>query len=264
MQNSTADLARHSLDELYDTAYEHLRRSKSFFAALRETFGDEYCDVEEQLSYVRRSDIRKCIEVIRAVVHETPAVLDIGCGAGGFTRVFSQHADHVVGLDVSEVALRSARDRSSMLGFKNTSFVKGTFSALPFEDSAFSVVIALDSIQHAQPFQTSSYEITRVLKPHGTLVFTNWLRLAPLPDLKNSDPLYAALEREGLEVISIEDTDPGLMRQVRFYVELINRKTAIDSEVGPHLLQMFLADAGHLGRMRKVIQRGLSIAVKRS
>ncbi|WP_080485751.1 MULTISPECIES: class I SAM-dependent methyltransferase [Burkholderia cepacia complex] len=264
MKNLTDDIVHQPLGELYDTAYLHLCNSKSFFTALKVTFGDEYCDVEEQLSYVRRSDIQKCNEVIYTAFREESAVLDIGCGAGGFTRIFSKYADHAVGLDISEVAVRSACDRSNLLGFKNTSFVNGSFLALPFEDGAFSVVIALDSIQHARPFHASSREIARVLKPGGTLIFTNWLRLAPLSDLKKGDPLYVALEREGLEVISIEDTDPGLARQVRFYIELANRKAEIESEVGSHLLQIFLADARHIGSMRKIIQRGLSVAVKQS
>src|ERR671925_959167 len=40
-------------------------------------------------------------------------VLEIGCGAGHLTRLLAPHADHLVGLDVSEAAIDRARTAST-------------------------------------------------------------------------------------------------------------------------------------------------------
>jgi hypothetical protein len=96
----------------------------------------------------------------------------------------------------------------------------------------------------------------------GTLVFTNWLWRAPLETLVLVDPLYTSLIQAGLRIVSVTDTDPGLIDQIKIYIALAERKAEIEREIGPELLQMFMADARHIAEKRKDIQRALTVAVK--
>jgi SAM-dependent methyltransferase len=47
-----------------------------------------------------------------------PRVLELGCGAGNFTKLLAPHADYLLGIDVSPTAIERAR----ALGLKNVDF----------------------------------------------------------------------------------------------------------------------------------------------
>jgi SAM-dependent methyltransferase len=85
-------------------------------------------------------------------------VLDIGCGS---SRIL-QDLPHAIGLDILLHKLRFLRNR-------HTRLVQGTIFTLPFPDGAFDTVICSEVIEHI-PDQASVFqEMTRVLRPGGTL-----------------------------------------------------------------------------------------------
>jgi SAM-dependent methyltransferase len=49
----------------------------------------------------------------QAFADESLPLVDVGCGNGTQTRFFADHFDRVIGVDVSEIAIRAARDRAS-------------------------------------------------------------------------------------------------------------------------------------------------------
>jgi ubiquinone/menaquinone biosynthesis C-methylase UbiE len=224
--------------------------------------GEQYCGLGGQLSYVRRWEVERCVALIKKEPSHLAQVLDVGCGAGGFTMHFARFAKRAVGVDTSDTAIAVARNRAENAGIENATFLAGSFNHLPFSDDSFTTVIALDSIQHAHPFSEAAQELFRVMKVGGSLVFTNWLRQAPLERLVCADPLYTALIDVGFRIVSIEDTDPGLVGQIKIYVALAEHRQDIEREMGSDLFQMFMADAKHLAAKRPNIQRGLTIAVK--
>jgi SAM-dependent methyltransferase len=95
--------------------------------------------------------------------------LDLGCYDGQFTaRVLDrrQVGLQIVGLDVSESALRTARQ----LGIDP---VRGQLEGfLPFRDSSFGTVLAAEVIEHVFDTQAFLDEVARVLRPGGCLVLT--------------------------------------------------------------------------------------------
>ena len=92
-------------------------------------------------------------------------VLDVGCYDGQFTRQVLDH-ECVVGLDVSEAALRSAARREVRA-------VRGQVEArLPFRDASFATVLAAEVLEHVFDTQAVIAELCRVLEPHGWLVIT--------------------------------------------------------------------------------------------
>lgn len=87
------------------------------------------------------------------------AVLDIGCGS---SRII-QDLPEAVGLDILLPKLRFLRDRHARL-------VQGSLFALPFPDSSFDVLICSEVIEHVPDRPPVFEEMTRVLRPGGTLI----------------------------------------------------------------------------------------------
>lgn len=92
-------------------------------------------------------------------------VLDIGCHDGQFTRQVIADGC-VVGLDVSEAALRAAAQR-------DVRAVRGQVEArLPFRDASFATVLAAEVLEHVFDTQAVITELGRVLQPAGWLLIT--------------------------------------------------------------------------------------------
>ena len=87
------------------------------------------------------------------------SVLDIGCGSG---RIIQDLPD-AVGMDILLPKLRFLRDRHRHL-------VQGTVFTLPFATERFDVVICSEVIEHIPDYPQVFQELTRVLRPGGTLI----------------------------------------------------------------------------------------------
>ncbi len=101
-------------------------------------------------------------------------VLDLGCGEGRHAISAYLTADvHVIGLDLSEHDLATARQRlSEFVGdeaprSKSCTFVHGSGHNLPFEDDSFDKVICAEVLEHIPDYESFLREIRRVLKPGG-------------------------------------------------------------------------------------------------
>lgn len=92
--------------------------------------------------------------------------LDYGCGDGRLTLEL-EAADLTVA-DVSLVALKRARTRLSSA----TLVLLEPGTQLPFDDSAFDLVLCAETIEHVQDTQRLLSEFRRVLAPGGTLAIT--------------------------------------------------------------------------------------------
>lgn len=94
-----------------------------------------------------------------------PRILEIGCGSGALLEDLS--ADNaVVGMDISDVALRVCRER----GLNCAS--KGDVTSLPFADAAFDTIIAIDVLEHIYDDAAAVTEIYRVCRPGGRVIVT--------------------------------------------------------------------------------------------
>ena len=69
-------------------------------------------------------------------------VLDMGCGDGRYALGAARYAKSVVGLDIEEDLIASARQRARDAGLKNVRFEVGAGQSLPFPDASFDVVIS--------------------------------------------------------------------------------------------------------------------------
>ena len=111
------------------------------------------------------------IECLREVDVKNKAVIDVGCGAGGHTRLIKQMgASMVVGIDVNErmiaLAQRSQGDGSGI------DFRVADGKSLPVESGSMDVVFTNFVIHYFSSAIEVFQEIGRVLKSRGYVIAT--------------------------------------------------------------------------------------------
>lgn len=100
------------------------------------------------------------------------AVLDVGCGTGALlARVASEFpASHLAGIDASPEMLAIARSRLPA----DIALRQSWATDLPFEEGSFDTVVSCNMFHFIRRPSAALDEMLRVLRPHGTLVITDW------------------------------------------------------------------------------------------
>ncbi|HEV8001031.1 MAG TPA: class I SAM-dependent methyltransferase [Planctomycetaceae bacterium] len=111
--------------------------------------------------------------VKHAKVHAGQAVLDVACGTGVVAVTAARLGARVTGLDLTPELLERARENSQIAGVQ-IDWREGDAEALPFEDSAFDVVVSQFGHIFAPRPEVAVAEMLRVLKPGGTIAFATW------------------------------------------------------------------------------------------
>ncbi|SMF00116.1 Nodulation protein S (NodS) [Tistlia consotensis] len=111
--------------------------------------------------------------------------LDLGCGLGLFSERLSCCADQVLGIDISEVAIGRAAERTRRAG--NVELRQGDILDLgPELDGSFDLVVVADTIYYLpQPIQDTTLKalaarISELLAPDGILLVAN--HYFPMPN----------------------------------------------------------------------------------
>lgn len=107
----------------------------------------------------QRGIVMKFIAVVRQFLHRVHQrlllrvlppnadVLELGCGTASLTLSLAPQIRRLVGLDISEEALRIADTARQRLGIHNAEFVKGDCRSVPFTN-AFDLVWSAGLIEH--------------------------------------------------------------------------------------------------------------------
>jgi len=142
-----------------------------------------------------------------AELQSTDRVLDVGSGLGGPARVLAQEFGcTVVGVDITPEFVRSAEILTERCGLSDrVSFRLGDALDLPFGEAEFDVAWTQHVVMNIRERGTLYWDIYRVLKPGGRLVFCDILRgeegPLPFPLPWATDPelsfLYNAEETRG-------------------------------------------------------------------
>jgi len=78
-----------------------------------------------------------------------PRTLEIGCGAGAFTRLLASMSDHVVGLDVSPAAIDRARVQVADPGVEFR--VANVMDAAPETEGPWDLIVMNETVYYLQP-----------------------------------------------------------------------------------------------------------------
>ncbi len=94
-------------------------------------------------------------------------LLDVGAGTGIYFDALAPYAVEIEALDLSEDMVATAGRYCQANGLIHIHPHVGSADSLPFEDGAFDVVIALDTLHHVPDLARVLDEAARVLKPGG-------------------------------------------------------------------------------------------------
>jgi SAM-dependent methyltransferase len=117
---------------------------------------------------------------------ESPAgnVLELGCGAGYFTQELARSGADVVAIDVSPELLEIARANCSV---PNVQYQIENAYQLSYGEAVFDSVVG-SSVLHHLEIEKALRDIYRVLKPAGTIYFTEPNMLNPQIAIQKNVP----------------------------------------------------------------------------
>lgn len=153
-------------------------------------------------------------------------ILDVGCGAGRFSRIAADCGATVCGLDATPAFVEIARER-----VPGGDFRVGDMEALPWPDDSFDVVTGFNSFFIAGDMVNALREARRVARPGATVAMTVFGR----PERCQSGSVFAAL-RQFMPTPAAGAADgegPGL------HVEGVLESRAAEAGLSPH-------DAGYV------------------
>ncbi|WP_019854501.1 class I SAM-dependent methyltransferase [Actinopolyspora mortivallis] len=154
-------------------------------------------------------------------INSSTRILDLGAGYGGAARYLARtYGCHVTCLNLSEVENQRNREITRAEGLEHLIEVAdGSFEDIPYQDNAFDIVWSQDSFLHSGDRGRVLEEVVRVLKPKGSVLFTDPMAadsankndLGPILDRLHLDSLGSPgfyrkeLARLGLQNIEFED-----------------------------------------------------------
>ncbi|KAJ6846576.1 cycloartenol-C-24-methyltransferase 1 isoform X1 [Iris pallida] len=167
-------------------------------------------------------------------------VLDVGCGIGGPLREIARFSStSITGLNNNEYQISRGEELNRIAGLSQTcNFVKADFMKMPFSDSTFDAIYAIEATCHAPDAVGCYKEIYRVLKPGQCFAAYEWCMTKHydpknqehqklkaeielgngLPDVRTTDQCLEALKLAGFEVVM--EKDLALDSPVPWYLPL--------------------------------------------
>jgi ubiquinone/menaquinone biosynthesis C-methylase UbiE len=108
--------------------------------------------------------------------HPGDRLLDVGCGTGHWSRFFASLGYDVLGVDVSEEMVETARAH----GLRGCFFAAADACDLPFEDDSFHIVTAIAALEFTADASCAVREMFRCVMRGGTIIVGALNRLAPI------------------------------------------------------------------------------------
>ncbi|MFB6178857.1 MAG: class I SAM-dependent methyltransferase [Halorientalis sp.] len=118
---------------------------------------------------------------VETFLEATPAshvALDVGCGNGRHTELLTDHADRVIGIDVSSGLLAEARERVAASGVSDrVVLLQSDAASLPIAPDVVGVTVYVATLHHlpSRALRIASLdELARVLSPGGRALVSAW------------------------------------------------------------------------------------------
>ena len=210
-----------------------------------------------------------------ANVQASDLVLDVGCGLGGTARHLADHYQcNVVGIDLTDEYISVGKKLTDLVGLSDqVELHQGSALDIPFEDEMFDIVWT----EHVQMNIADKYqfyfEIARVLKPGGRLLFHDIFRgtgdspLYPVPWAENESFSFLATEIDARAIIeqvglSIEQWNVKVEESIEFF-KMMSSKVKADGPppLGIHLLMGDNAKDKLQNNVRNLSENRLSVAM---
>ena len=150
-------------------------------------------------------------------------ILDVGCGTGKYTHLFTQFGMDCLGVDISREGILQAKDRSP-----NSKFVVGDVTNMSFKYKSFDILYCSGlslfnetDLSVLTPFTTN---MLKFLKDNGLFVFIKTSRLSDKFSKNNTRFDYSIQsfmtffnKINGLNTIAVSGTYPQIFLVLRGY-----------------------------------------------
>lgn len=99
-------------------------------------------------------------------------ILDIGCGGGLLSEEFAKRGGRVTGIDLSENAIRAAREHAEEAGLKIEYLVASPSDLLKEGREPYDVVVCAEILEHVEDLDGFVRDAASLLKDGGYFFFT--------------------------------------------------------------------------------------------
>jgi SAM-dependent methyltransferase len=179
--------------------------------------GDEVYGLVEgvQESYVGTRTAAEWVPFFLPHLHPRMSLIDCGCGVGSITIDLAERVapGQVVGVDIDETQLATARAEAERRGLDNVRFEVASIYELPFPDSSFDAALAHTLLFHLSDPLRALRSLRRVLKPGGVVCVSDddWGSHVFFPP----DPLVARALELMIQMVRHGGGNPFYARKIR-------------------------------------------------
>jgi 2-polyprenyl-3-methyl-5-hydroxy-6-metoxy-1,4-benzoquinol methylase len=194
------------------------------------------------------------VKMLTGHLRQGQKVLELGCGIGYFTRSLATYGAEITAIDISPDLLEVARRDCPA---ENVSFELQNAYAMTYADKSFDSVVG-SSVLHHLEIDAALNEVHRVLKPGGSIYFTEPNMMNPQIAVQKNVPaikkglgdspnetaffrwlLQRRLERAGFRHVQIQPFDflhprlsPAWTSRIQAFANLLERVPLISEIAG--------------------------------
>ncbi len=136
----------------------------------------DYDKIAEEFDNTRQHNWKE-FETFLPYIKDNDKIADLGCGNGRFYKYISAHKKITyTGIEKSKNLLKAAKKQNK------AKFIEGDLLSLPLRENSQNVALAIASIHHIPSKKLRNQaiqEMSRILKPKGTLIITAWNLFQP-------------------------------------------------------------------------------------
>ncbi|MFH1657160.1 MAG: class I SAM-dependent methyltransferase [bacterium] len=197
---------------------EHANKLKTL---LKEAQDKEKVASNKKFYSITRSN-RDCVEKrVAEGITDGKKVLDYCCGAGEISISLSKLGADVIGVDISDVSVKNAKENAVKAGLKGKLlFLIMDGENLEFEKDTFDTIICSGVLHHLD-INKAYAELARVLKPNGEVICNEPLAYNPLFQLYRKLTPGLRTKWEAEHILSKESIDSSKKyfnkMEMRFY-----------------------------------------------
>lgn len=175
MSEQTSDRARSRWDQSYDTDHATQEQVRNIYTLASELYWELYGDQRLSnsgsesgwLSWMRRE----------YGVPRPEHVLELGSGNGDLLLNLQRKdfADRYTGIDLSDSAVRVAREKASREGNGRITFIQGDLNELRLESCSYDLIVAQMCIHHLENLEGVFDQVGQALRPGGVFVINDYV-----------------------------------------------------------------------------------------
>lgn len=182
----------------------------------------------------------------KALISAGSSGVDLCCcnGAGMRFLIRKQKVAKMVGVDISETAVKSGRRRCKEEGMDDKiEFILADVCDCGIADNSVDFVWGEDAWCYVEDKEKLVSEAARMVKPGGTIAFTDWvegpaglsdeeaarfLTFMKFPNIQTITGYHKLLERHGCDVFTAEDTG-RFESYIDLYVDMVSKQFTYDA-----------------------------------